>query len=207
MVSMHLNSSLRMCLTTSTSIFITVLIMWLSYISLMSTPAKSLLNQVCCYRLKCCRFHDLLIVLCGLSDKCSVGPIHSNIVTTVLFIRLSFFFFIVQHSAPYVIIGFITVLEMLSENCVCVKRRKYIHPRRRVSPYLFSQQMTLISIYCIVMCFVHAIVNSYAHTGWKTLMCAILGLLFAALMSLYPSNVSYHIVYLGHESLEATHID
>ena len=36
--------------------------------------------------------------------------VHRNILMSVLFISISSFFFIVQHSAPYVIVGFITVL-------------------------------------------------------------------------------------------------
>ena len=102
MVSMYLNFGLPLGLTPSTTMSSTVLVVWLSSLRLTCPYQRSSAKGVL--------LSTELLMLCSLRlTPC----IHRNILISVLFISISSFFFIVQHSAPYVIVGLITVFWIL----------------------------------------------------------------------------------------------
>ena len=108
MVSMYLNFGLRLGLTPSTSMSNTVVVLWLSSLRL-TCPYQRSRFCIRCVAIGWTVAASLisLFLLCSLRlTPC----IHRNILISVLFISISSFFFIVLHSAPYVIVGFITVL-------------------------------------------------------------------------------------------------
>ena len=108
MVSMYLNFGLPLGLTPSTSMPNTVLVIWLSSLRL-TFPYQPSRFCIRCVAIGWTVAASLIssFLLCSLRlTPC----IHRNILISVLFISISSFFFIVQHSAPYVIVGFITVL-------------------------------------------------------------------------------------------------
>ena len=108
MVSMYLNFGLPLGLTPSTSMSSTVLVIWLSSLRL-TCPYQRSRFCIRCVAIGWTVAASLIssFLLCSLRlTPC----IHRNILISVLFISISSFFFIVQHSAPYVIVGFITVL-------------------------------------------------------------------------------------------------
>ena len=108
MVSMYLNFGLPLGLIPSTSMSNTVLVIWLSSLRL-TCPYQRSRFCIRCVAIGWTVAASLIssFLLCSLRlTPC----IHRNILISVLFISISSFFFIVQHSAPYVIVGFITVL-------------------------------------------------------------------------------------------------
>ena len=108
MVSMYLNFGLSLGLTPSTSMSNTVLVIWLSSLRL-TCPYQRSRFCIRCVTIGWTVAASLIssFLLCSLR---STPCIHRNILISVLFISISSFFFIVQHSTPYVIVGFITVL-------------------------------------------------------------------------------------------------
>ena len=111
MVSIYLNVGLPLGLTPSTSMPSSVLVIRLSSLRQTCPYQRSRFCArpvlLTCYRLNCCCFPDLFIYFV-LTQANALYP--RNILISVLFISISSFVFIVQHSAPYIIAGFITVL-------------------------------------------------------------------------------------------------
>ena len=108
LVSMYLNFGLPLGLTPSTSMSNTVRVIWLSSLRL-TCPYQRSRFCIRCVAIGWTVAASLIssFLLCSLR----ITPcIHRNILISVLFISISSFCFIVQHSAPYVIVGFITVL-------------------------------------------------------------------------------------------------
>ena len=108
MVSMYLNFGLPRGLTPSTTMSSTVLVVWHSSLRL-TCPYQRSRFCIRCDAIGWTVAASLIspFLLCSLRlTPC----IHRNILISVLFISISSFFFIVQHSVPYVIVGLITVL-------------------------------------------------------------------------------------------------
>ena len=108
MVSMYRDFGLPLGLTPSTAMSSTVLVIWLSSLRLTCPHQRSRF----CIR---CVVIGWTVAASLISSflLCSLRRTHCiqrNILISVLFISISSFFFIVQHSAPYVIVGLITVL-------------------------------------------------------------------------------------------------
>ena len=107
MVSMYSNFGLPLGLTPSTTMSSTVLVIWLSSLCL-TCPYQC--SRFC---IRCVIGWTVAASLISSFLLCSLRLppcIHRNIPISVLFISISSFFFNVQHSAPYVILGLITVL-------------------------------------------------------------------------------------------------
>ena len=107
MVSIYLNVGLPLGLTPSTSMPSTVLVIWLSSLHLTCPYQRShfcIRCVVISWTVAASLISSFLLWSLGLTPC-----IHRHILISIVFISISSFF-IVQHSAPYVIAGFITVL-------------------------------------------------------------------------------------------------
>ena len=138
MVSMYRNFGLPLGLTPSTTMSITVLVVWLSYLRLTCAYQRSRF---------CIRCVDIgwtvaaSLISSFLLYSLRLTPcIHSNILTSVLFVSISSFVFIVQHSALYIIVGFITVLYIL---CLSLTGTFLSHMTPVASLHLFQASRTL----------------------------------------------------------------
>ena len=103
MVSMYLNFGLPLGITPSTTMSSTVLVVWLSSRRL-TCPYQRSRFCIRCVAIGWTVAASLIssFLLCSLMlTPC----IHRNILISVLFISISSFFFIVQHSAQYSIVG------------------------------------------------------------------------------------------------------
>ena len=108
MVSMYRNFGLPLGLTPSTTTSSTVLVIWLSSLRLTFPYQRSRFCIRCVvigWTVAASLISSFLLYSLRLTPC-----IHRNILISVLFTSISSFFFIVQHSAPYVIVGLITVL-------------------------------------------------------------------------------------------------
>ena len=83
----------------------------------MSKPSQPSISEELCHRVHVCLFPEDTFLTCS-SLVFSLADRNMRISAVCNF--LSSFFLTAQHSAPYVIAGFIAVLYTLSFNCVCM---------------------------------------------------------------------------------------
>ena len=111
MVSIYLSFALPLARTPSTSMFSTVLVIWVSYL-LLTCPYQR--SRFCIRCVVISRTVAASLISSSLLWFLRLTScIHHIILISVLVFSTSSFFFIVQHSTPYVIVGFRTVLYML----------------------------------------------------------------------------------------------
>ena len=138
MVSMYLNFSLPLGITPSTSMSNTVLVIWLSSLRL-TCPYQRSRFCIRCVAIGWTVAASLIssFLLCSIRlTPC----IHRNILISDVFISISSFFISVQHSAPYVIVGFITVLYIL---CLSLTGTFLSQVTPVISLHLFQTSRTL----------------------------------------------------------------